>query len=170
MLGCRTVRTHRLALGRATGTHPMSLPYRTGLPVHGRAFVTDGAHGLGPNSEFPTERRLMVPVRTLDALTDARTGGPLPERVDFVKADVEGAEPLVVEGARETLLRNRPALLLEIEARHLAKYGERPDRLVARLSALGYAMYVWRRDHWHPVDHVTGAHRNYLFTTTPPEA
>lgn len=36
------------------------------------------------------------------------------DRVDFIKLDVEGAEPRVLEGARETLLRHRPVLAISI--------------------------------------------------------
>ncbi|GFH37355.1 hypothetical protein SCWH03_35930 [Streptomyces pacificus] len=114
-LGRRTIRLHRTALGRRVGSFTMSLPYRRRLPVHGRAFVTDGALRLGPNTEFAEEKRLNVTVRTVDAAA--------PARVDFIKADVEGAEAFVLEGAHRTLLLHRPTLLLEIEERHPAKYG-----------------------------------------------
>ena len=47
-----------------------------------------------------------VDVRTLDefALTDVR----------FIKADVEGSESAVLGGARKTIARDRPAILLEL--------------------------------------------------------
>ncbi|GGS60335.1 FkbM family methyltransferase [Streptomyces violaceus] len=157
---------HRLALGdRPRDAAVMSLPYRRGLPVHGRAFLTDGARGLGPNEEFAGERRPVVRVGTVDEVV-AAAGLP---RVDFVKADVEGAEPLVLAGAAGTLLRDRPTLLLEIEERHLAKYGARAGRLVGELRDAGYSMFLWREGRWRRVDRVTGAHRNYLFTVKPLE-
>ncbi|CAM5547595.1 hypothetical protein STAFG_2326 [Streptomyces afghaniensis 772] len=157
---------HRMALGeRPRDAAVMSLPYRRGLPVHGRAFLTEGARGPGPNSEFAGERRPVVRVGTVDEIV-AAAGLP---RVDFVKADVEGAEPLVLAGAAETLLRDRPTLLLEIEERHLAKYGARAERLVEELRFAGYSMFLWRDGRWRPVDRVTEAHRNYLFTVKPLE-
>jgi FkbM family methyltransferase len=157
---------HRMALGdRPRDAAVMSLPCRRGLPVHGRAFLTDGTQGLGPNAEFAGERRPVVRVGTVDEVV-AAAGLP---RVDFVKADVEGAEPLVLAGAAGTLLRDRPTLLLEIEDRHLAKYGARADRLVEELRSAGYSMFLWRERRWRPVDRVTGAHRNYLFTVKPLE-
>ncbi|MFC9681112.1 FkbM family methyltransferase [Streptomyces sp. NPDC056948] len=157
---------HRMALGdRPRDAAVMSLPYRRGLPVHGRAFLTDGARGLGPNEEFAGERRPVVRVGTVDEIV-AAAGLP---RVDFVKADVEGAEPLVLAGAAGTLLRDRPTLLLEIEERHLAKYGARAGRLVGELRDAGYSMFLWRDGRWRRVDRVTGAHRNYLFTVKPLE-
>jgi FkbM family methyltransferase len=53
---------------------------------------------------------ISVPVRRLDdyALED----------VGFVKIDVEGHEHAVLIGGRETIAKNRPALIIEIEERH----------------------------------------------------
>lgn len=50
-----------------------------------------------------------VPCRTLDDLADEYT----PDRLDFVKIDVEGFEQQVLEGGRNALGRLRPRLLLE---------------------------------------------------------
>lgn len=167
LLGRGRARPHRIALGdRARDAAEMSLPYRRGLRVHGRAFVTDGADGLGPNTEFAAERRLRVRVSTVDAMVE-RAGLP---RVDFIKADVEGAEPLVLEGAARTLERFRPTLLLEIEGRHPAKYGARADELADRLRVAGYAMFRWRDGAWRPAYRISPEHRNYLFTVQSSEA
>ncbi|MGK5637441.1 FkbM family methyltransferase [Streptomyces sp. URMC 126] len=163
LLGCPNVHRHPFALGRQAQDSVMSLPYRYGLPVHGRAFVTDGAHGIGPNVEFAGERRLKVRVRTVD---DLYRDGTL-DRVDFIKADVEGAEPLVLAGAKETLLRDRPSLLLEVEARHLAKFGVRAADLAASLHGLGYEMSTWRQGRWRPMARILPECRNYLFTARP---
>jgi FkbM family methyltransferase len=52
-------------------------------------------------------------------------------RVDLIKIDVEGMEPEVLEGARQTIGRCRPIILVE----HL-KAGR--DTLIAALTRLGY--------------------------------
>ncbi|WP_326765486.1 FkbM family methyltransferase [Streptomyces sp. NBC_01591] len=167
LLGCTNVHAHQLALSMCPKEQAvMSLPYRRWLPVHGRAFVTDGAQGLGPNAEFAKEIRLNVRLSTVDEMVAVSAL----HRVDFIKADVEGAEPLVLAGAEETLLRDRPTLLLEIEERHLAKYNARADELADRLRYAGYGMFLWREGKWRPVDQVTSAHRNYLFTVKPLES
>ncbi|GGV83834.1 FkbM family methyltransferase [Streptomyces massasporeus] len=59
LLGARNVTVRRAALGDRRGRGRLSLPVRRGLPVHGRAYLTDGAHGPGPmpSSAPPTPCR-----------------------------------------------------------------------------------------------------------------
>lgn len=161
LLGARNVRRYRMAIGRQGGHGELSLPRRRGLPVHGRAYLTTGATDQGPNVEFATH----VPVRVEVASLDDMCARERIERVDFIKADVEGAEPAVIEGAERTLAAHRPVLLLEVEDRHLAKYGTTAAALVERLDALGYRMHHWRDGGWRRVAEVTTERRNYLFTT-----
>ncbi|MFC9129027.1 FkbM family methyltransferase [Streptomyces sp. NPDC057099] len=163
VLGCANVTVHRVALAGRTHDGSMSLPRRRLLPVHGRAYLTDGTSGPGPNAEFPASRAVPTKVRTVDALCH----GLALDRVDFIKADVEGAEAAVLAGARHTLLRHRPALLLEIEDRHLAKYATKPAELVTGLEGLGYRMYRWSEGGWRTATDVTDDCRNYLFSARP---
>jgi len=74
---------------------------------------------------------VVVPVTTLDAYFRDRATKP-----GFVKIDVEGHESAVLAGAMETLTTGRPALLVEIEARHRADGDVRP--VVELLASLGY--------------------------------
>ena len=65
-----------------------------------------------------------------------------------VKLDAEGAEYEVLRGARETLLRCRPVLSIEIEERH------RPGStwaVPAFLDALGYDTFWEHWDEWRPM-------------------
>ena len=162
--GCRNVRRFAGAVSDRPGTGELSMPRRNGLPVHGRTFLTTGAHGVGPNSEFASADLVRTRITTVDRVYDHFN---LP-KVDFMKVDVEGAEPKVIEGAAKVIDRHRPALLLEIEDRHLAKYDTTADDLTAHLTALGYGMQWWQNDHWTPVEKVTDERRNYLFTTEAP--
>lgn len=57
------------------------------------------------------------------------------DNVTFIKIDVEGHEESVLAGARETLERCHPTLLVEIEERHNPGGLE---RIVTSLSDLGY--------------------------------
>ena len=161
LAGARQVQLHTVALGSQDGAGALSVPSRHGLPVHGRAFLTTGATGVGPNIEFPTARLVDVQVHTLDKVC---AGKPL-GRVDFIKADVEGGELAVLHGAAETIAAHHPVLLLEIEARHLAKYAVTPADITTWLAEHGYRMSVWLTGSWQHAAEVTAAHRNYLFTS-----
>lgn len=56
--------------------------------------------------------------------------------VVFIKIDVEGHESKVIQGARETILREKPVILIEIEQRHL---GETSLEMVFNeIKGLGY--------------------------------
>jgi FkbM family methyltransferase len=159
LAGRRNVRCHRLALGERAERGVLSLPRRHGLPVHGRAFLTSGAHGQGPNREFVSSRLVPVEVLTLDQLC-AREHV---ERLDFVKADVEGHEFAVLKGGEATLSAHHPSLLLEIEDRHLAKYGADAQAVIGWLAERGYRMRRWVGGAWRPAGQVVSAGRNYLF-------
>jgi FkbM family methyltransferase len=63
-----------------------------------------------PGSDFS------VPARPLDAILEAAKVS----RVDVLKIDVEGAEPKVLNGARRTLARYRPVLLVELDDKLLS--------------------------------------------------
>ena len=58
--------------------------------------------------------------RTLAVSIDTLDSYDLPA-VSFIKIDVEGLEPHVLEGARETIQRCRPHVLIEIKPDHLQR-------------------------------------------------
>jgi FkbM family methyltransferase len=62
----------------------------------------------------------------------------LPKRLNFLKLDTEGWEPLVLDGAVQTINRFRPAILLEVNTWMLAKMEFTPDAIWSRLDALNY--------------------------------
>jgi hypothetical protein len=53
-------------------------------------------------------------------------------------------------------------MLIEIEARHTARYGHSPEDVAGWLLKRGYGMHAWRRG-WGEVDRVEPGIRNYLF-------
>lgn len=152
------VRTHQVALGEHQESSVLSVPWRHGLPVHGRAFLRSGARGEGANDEFRSSRDVEVAVRSLDGLV---MGGSL-RRVDFVKADVEGAELAILRGGAALLAAWHPTLLLEIEDRHTIRYGHRADDVLGWLAARGYRAYRWLDARWKPCTRWTAEARNYL--------
>jgi hypothetical protein len=77
----------------------------------------------------------------------ARLDDLLPDVViDVLKIDVEGAEPLVLRGARKLLARS-PHLLAVVEfrnERHLS--GESPAEVLAFYTSLGFELCLLRRN------------------------
>lgn len=61
------------------------------------------------------------------------------ENVGFIKIDVEGFELQVIEGARETIERDKPVLVIEIEEAHTKKDIGASIELV---EAMGYETFV----------------------------
>jgi FkbM family methyltransferase len=84
---------------------------------------------------MPADEAVSVRVTTLDRLLEDRGI----ERVDFVKIDVEGAEPRVLAGMMRTIARS-PGLAMIVEcnpdAIHTA--GGSPDAFVGSLRASGF--------------------------------
>jgi FkbM family methyltransferase len=83
-----------------------------------------------------------VSARTLDSLAPEL----LIDKLDFIKIDVEGAEPLVFEGARTTLKRFKPTILFEVNPNALVELGFHYDSSWWMLSDLGYRFYALRSD------------------------
>jgi FkbM family methyltransferase len=127
------VEVHMTALSDHEGEADLVIPVQDGEPM------TALAHIGAPAPAAPGERRVPVPVRTLDAVL----GDDHPP-VDLVKCDVEGHELEVLRGGERTLRRGRPALVLEIEERH------RPEGGVAEvfdyLKGVGYEGRAVRHD------------------------
>ncbi len=55
----------------------------------------------------------------------------------FLKMDIEGSEPLALEGARATLARCRPIVLFEHKG-FCRRYGLAPDATLTVLASCGY--------------------------------
>ena len=148
------------AAGRLSGDLTMRLPIVLGLPIYGRAHLTDGATPRRPGERA---RHWSTPTTSIDDWVDEQQIA----KVSFIKADVEGFEPQVIEGAASTISRDLPSLLLEIEDRHLARYGREAAGVIDEIRRRWpeYRMYVWQRDAWRPAAAVTLAARNYLFAT-----
>lgn len=124
------------ALSDAPGRLPLHIPIGPGL-THAASLV-DGKSQDGPC------RTIEVEVTTLDAVLADRQQGPA-----LVKIDVEGHESAVLAGARETLGKYRPALLVECESRHRPDGDVRP--VTELLESLGYEGSFFVAGHRRPL-------------------
>lgn len=68
--------------------------------------------------------------------------------VGFIKIDVEGHEEAVLHGGIETIQRNRPNILIEIEERHKPHATERIPRM---LEDIGYSGWFLHESKWYPI-------------------
>lgn len=109
---------------------------------YGLAFVGDTAGS--PRQLVSTSVRLA----TIDGIVEALGI----ERLDFLKADIEGAELAMLRGAWETLQQYLPTLYLEIDDGALARNGDSGAELLSYLAGLGYTEVL-------EVDETTGEHR-----------
>ncbi len=117
------------ALGAEPGLATLRTPLkRRGAMGYGVANLAGGAGDSRPQVAE------LVPVLTLDTLVE--TLGLT--RLDFIKADIEGYEASLIAGARRTLQRHRPALLLEMDDHHLQRAGASLQGLWREMEGLGY--------------------------------
>jgi len=122
------VRLERAAVGAAPGSLPL---------VYAPNTINSGGAFLQGQSEIPAGHATrMVPVVALDGLT-------LPRPISFIKADIEGAEPLAFRGAEALLRADRPVILSELHPLQLERVsGVSPARFIAEMRARGYRCHL----------------------------
>ncbi len=64
-------------------------------------------------------------------------------RLDFIKIDAEGMEPWILDGAKDTLKRCRPVMLIEINADMLGRLGSTTEDVYQRIRSSGYTTGVF---------------------------
>jgi FkbM family methyltransferase len=112
---------------------------------HGQAALT--RHSFGSWTADVPVQTYSCRVTTLDDYIESQKIGSL----DFVKCDVEGAELLVLRGARETIRRFMPLIFLEVSAHWTADFAYEPAEVVRFLEALGYSRFFLVADGVNPL-------------------
>lgn len=126
--GATAIRVEPVACSNAEGTVEL---FAAGESNTGESSLSrDNASGAGKIAGS-----YRVPARTLDAIVKETALS----RVDVIKLDVEGAEMLVLQGAPETLARNRPALVVEVIESQLRAMGTSSAAIREYLHAAGYS-------------------------------
>jgi FkbM family methyltransferase len=118
--------------------HAMALADRTGVASFHYFPDVSPFSGLKRRSDVAHDERTQVidvPVAPLDDVIPS----DLP--IALVKIDVEGAELDVIRGARNTITRCRPFLIIEHDTGPAAQYGATSETLYALVSEkLGYSL------------------------------
>jgi FkbM family methyltransferase len=97
------------------------------------------SHATNPGSSYISigsegERIQIRPIDSIDYDCPIR----------FIKIDVEGFEPHIINGARQTIARHGPVILTEFFPRSLREIGGvSGERYVAMLEEIGYSMTVF---------------------------
>jgi hypothetical protein len=123
------INIHNVGLADDNGSLNLHIPVSEGdysQLVEGVGSLTTG---LASFKKLDGEQRTIeVQVRKLDDYNF--------QDVSFMKIDVEGYESKVIEGATQTITREKPILLIEIENRHLE--GKSITDIFDQISEFGY--------------------------------
>jgi FkbM family methyltransferase len=68
------------------------------------------------------------------------------EKLDYIKADVEGAELFVFQGGIKTITRSKPIIFAEMLRKHAATFGYHPNAIIELLRGVGYGCFVCNGD------------------------
>jgi FkbM family methyltransferase len=77
---------------------------------------------------------------------------PLPPRVDFMKIDIDGYESRMLEGARSTLVRDRPVIVIELAEQAHEHHGQDVRDAIRVLNECGYRLYHEQTMQMFPLD------------------
>lgn len=116
-------------------------------------YVPQIALGAGAASQFlDVGQKIQVPMTRLDDFVKAECL----DRVDFIKADIEGGELGLLRGGENLLKTFRPSILIEIVDIHCRRFGHAPQDVYQYLVERGYTgRYITDRgdlvdlDPWH---------------------
>lgn len=132
-LALPNVEVRQAAAAAENGIAELNIPLEH-AGSHGRASLKHG-------SSLGKMEKVSVPTCRIDDLPLGKIG--------FIKIDVEGFEEEVLRGSTETISRDRPVLLIEIEERHNAGAVTRIADLLRKFQYEGW--YV-RQGDWHRLD------------------
>ena len=158
LAGMESVSVHQVGFAEQEKSVTVLIPTWNGLQFTTRAFVAPEDEAEVPEG-FTDLRPLTIQLTTLDGFVVSAGV----DRIDFLKADVEGGELWLLEGARASIERWHPTVLLEIENRHLGRYGHHAGDVVEFMTDRGYLMHTFANGELRPATEVVENENNYLF-------
>ena len=134
----KNLKLYNLALSDKNGETELKLPTRS------KSIFNDnieelfqlGAATMHPNNDVKNYKKVPITMRKLDNIR-------IENKIGFIKIDVEGHEKNVFLGGLETIKRNKPVLLVEIEQKHTNKPVEQTINFI---KSYNYNAFIYRNN------------------------
>ena len=128
------LKLYNFALSNDSGVTELKLPLRS------KSIFKDnieelfqlGAATMHPKNKIESYKKVHIKMKKLDEIK-------IENKIGLIKIDVEGHEKNVIQGGIETLRKNKPILLVEIEERHT----KIPViNIIKYINEIGYKTYI----------------------------
>lgn len=121
--------------------YPLAISDREGSVDFYETENNTGCHSLVPAGFRPN--KITVQATTLDALV--RSGEI--SNIDFLKMDIEGAEPMALQGMKETIASHpKLGMIIEFCPANLSDSGTDPAGFIESLRGMGLRIYAIKED------------------------
>lgn len=120
----------------------LSQNYRNIEPILAAATDKKKNLFLALNKTNPADHRIAqsgqsIAGISIDELMEDRSW----PNVSLIKIDVQGHEMQVLKGSKETIIKNHPMIMVEIDDEALTSAGTIPDDVIDYIRQFGYSMY-----------------------------
>lgn len=148
---------YNLALSDINGSSELKLPIRSKSIFKNNIeeLFKLGAATMHPNNIIDNCKKVPIQMKRLDDIK-------IKNNIGFIKIDVEGHEKNVIQGGLDTIKRNKPILLIEIEEKHTKKPVEETINFI---KSLNYNAFVYKERTLIEFDGINKnqRERNYIF-------
>ena len=134
----KNIKLYNLALSNINGNTELKLPIRSKsiFKSNIEELFKLGAASIHPDNKLENFKKVSVKMQKLDNIK-------INNEIGFIKIDVEGHEENVILGSSQTIKRNKPVMLIEIEERHTQKPIINTINLI---KEYGYNAYILREN------------------------
>jgi FkbM family methyltransferase len=138
------------ALSNKNDTIELTTPIKMGVPRYGNSTLEKNIA-----SNFENYSTQKIKTKKLDDFNI--------QDINLIKIDVEGHELEVIEGARDTIHRTKPVLLIEIDLYHL-KNKDSFDYTLNYIQSFGYNAHFLYNNRLFPIQeyNIDRHHNNYI--------
>ncbi|MEI8203336.1 MAG: FkbM family methyltransferase [Bacteroidota bacterium] len=123
------VRVYEVALGNYSGTAEVIMPVMNSVRMQGLSYIRQ----QNPEENMPSGESFTCKIERLDESLSLIEN---PKKINALKIDVENHEWQVLEGAKNTLLKNKPFIYVELWE------NENRANCLRLLTELGYETFV----------------------------